>query len=186
MFSKTLFVQLIAAAALSSAAPTPADITIPSEPSRTVSQTGVTHTVVAGRGGLKFDPENVVAEVGDVVEWHFLPANHSVVQSSFGEPCQPSSETSFFSGFFPTTEGQNPEVFQIVVEDSKPIWYYCAQTKGNHCQRGMVGVVNQFFDSPDFTLDAHKALAADADVSIAQADIQGGERIINPNPLSGV
>ena len=68
---------------------------------------GATHSVVAGRAGLVFDPENVVAEIGDVVEFHFLPKNHSVVQSSFENPCVPINDNAFFSGFFPTTSGQN-------------------------------------------------------------------------------
>jgi plastocyanin len=154
-------------------------------PSKTASLTGVRHTVAVGRGGLKFDPDNVVAEIGDIVEWHYLPANHSVVQSSFAKPCQPEDENAIFSGFFPVTEGQSPEVFQIVVEDKTPIWYYCAQTKGNHCQSGMVGVINQNFDSPN-TLAKYRELAAQTKVSTALAKVQGGSRIPNPNPLSGL
>ncbi|OIW34665.1 Cupredoxin [Coniochaeta ligniaria NRRL 30616] len=160
-------------------------LTYTSPPSKTVSLTGVTHTVAVGRGGLKFDPDNVVAEIGDVVEWHYLPANHSVAQSSFDKPCRPLNEYAFNSDFFPTKEGQNPEVFQIVVEDKTPIWYYCAQTKGNHCQSGMVGVVNQKFDTP-FTLAAHRELAAKTNVSTTLPHVQGGYRIPNPNPLSGL
>jgi len=159
--------------------------TYTSTPSKTVCLTGVTHTVAVGRGGLRFDPDNVVADIGDVVEWHYLPANHSVAQSSFDKPCQPLNGHAFNSGFFPTKEGQNPEVFQIVVEDKTPIWYYCAQTKGNHCQSGMVGVVNQKFDTP-FTLAAHRELAAKTNVSTTLPNVQGGYRITNPNPLSGL
>lgn len=164
---------------------TTASSTYTSAPSKTVSLTGVTHTVAVGRGGLKFDPDNVVAEIGDIVEWHYVPANHSVVQSSFDNPCHPLDGHAFNSGFFPTKEGQNPEVFQIVVKDKTPIWYYCAQTKGNHCQSGMVGVVNQKFDPP-FTLAAHRELAAKTNVSTTLPYVQGGYRIPNPNPLSGL
>lgn len=71
MFTKSIVV-LSAALALVSAAPTS---TTPEKVSRTVTLTGTTHSVVVGRGGLHFDPENVVAEVGDVVEWHYLPKN---------------------------------------------------------------------------------------------------------------
>jgi plastocyanin len=181
MFAKSIILAVAALGAVSSAAPTG---TTGDHPTRTNALTGVTHTVVAGRGGLKFDPDNVVAEIGDVVEWHFTPKNHSVVQSSFGNPCHPSSPDSFFSGFFPVAEGQSAEVFQIVVKDKTPIWYFCGQTNGNHCQAGMVGVVNQKFDSP-FTLAKHKMLAANASTSTVQPWAQGGSRIPNPNPLSG-
>lgn len=175
---------------LSSAAPT--TTTGNTLPSRTVPQTGVTHTVVAGLGGaLVFDPDNVVAEVGDIVEWHFLPKNHSVAQSSFGQPCVPldngasSSSLSFFSGFQPTAEGQAPDVFQVVVEDDEPIWYYCAQTTGDHCQNGMAGVINQNFDSAN-TLAAYKQKAAGTGMSVVPAVVSPAEGVIaNPNPLGG-
>ncbi|WQF82125.1 Putative cupredoxin [Colletotrichum destructivum] len=187
MFSiKTLSTVLLAAiAATVSAAPTNTVGT--KTPSRTTHLTGVTHSVVAGLGGLRFDPDNVVAEIGDVVEWHFLPRNHSVVQSSFADPCVPLADgTSFFSGFnFFTPEGQADNVFQVVVEDRKPIWYYCAQNVGQHCSSGMVGVINQNFDSPDFTLAKHKALAAQKGDAIIPAVQQGGYVIPNPNPLGG-
>jgi hypothetical protein len=41
----------------------------------------------------------VVAAVGDKVQFHFFPLNHSVVQSSFDTPCQPTNN-GIFSGFF--------------------------------------------------------------------------------------
>jgi hypothetical protein len=70
------------------------------------------------------------------------------------------------------------------VQDSAPIWYYCSQTTGSHCQNGMAGVINQNFNSPN-TLAKYKELAATTGVSTSQANIQGGDRILNPNPQSG-
>lgn len=163
------------------AAPT---ATVGDQPSSTVALTGVTHSVSAGLGGLNFDPNNVVAQIGDIVQWEFLPANHSVAQSSFSEPCEPLADgTGFFPGFqFAVAEGESDLVFQIVVESEKPIWYYCPQTTGNHCQKGMVGVINQNFDDPAFSLARHKELAALTNVSVVPPYIQGGEVIENPNP----
>ena len=183
MFTVKTLTAIVLAAASVSAAPT---ATTRDYPDQTVTLTGVTHSVNAGLGGLRFDPDNVVAEVGDVVEWHFLPKNHSVAQSSFAAPCVPQ-DNAFFSGFQPTPEGQAPNVFQIVVKDKAPIWYYCAQTNGNHCQNGMVGVINQNFDSPN-TLAAHKALAANTGVSIippVSPGLNDGYVIPNPNPNGG-
>lgn len=185
MFSlKSISLALLVASvsAASSASRTTRDI-----PNPVVSLTGVTHSVNAGLGGLRFDPDNVVAEVGDVVEWHFLPANHSIAQSSFGEPCEPLADgTGFFSGFnFATAEGQSANVFQIVVEDVKPIWYYCPQQNGNHCQNGMVGVINQNFDNQDFSLRRHRELAGETEVSVIPGAEQGGDVIANPNPNGG-
>ncbi|KAI3392478.1 hypothetical protein diail_5670 [Diaporthe ilicicola] len=76
---------------------------------------------------------------------------------------------------------QAPNVFQVVVNDKGPIWCYCVQTNGNHCQKGMAGKLNQNFDSPN-TLAACKALAAGTGISVIPPVVQGGSVIPNPNP----
>jgi hypothetical protein len=78
--------------------------------------------------------------------------NHSVVQSTFDNPCVPiqnvmSNKTNaFFSGFMPTTASANSSsqllTYTIRVPDNKPIWFYCSQ--GKHCQAGMVGAINAY------------------------------------------
>ncbi|EQL00816.1 hypothetical protein G6O67_004241 [Ophiocordyceps sinensis] len=179
-----LSLLLLATAATVAAVPT---ATTWENATKTDSLTGVTHSVVAGLGGLRFDPDNVVAEIGDIVEWHFLPKNHSVAQSNFAKPCEPLADrTSFFAGFnFVTQANQAANVFQIVVAHKNPTWYYCPQQTGSHCQNGMVGVVNQNFDDPAFSLAQHRALAANTHVSIVPPVEQGGSVIANPNPLGG-
>ena len=67
--------------------------------------------------------------------------NHSVVQSNFTNPCQPMAN-GFSSGFVPSAANDSGALFEIPVVNTSPIWFYCAQTKGNHCQSGMVGSVN--------------------------------------------
>lgn len=185
MFTKTFTAAILLAAAGVSALPagTP---TLTERATETQPDRKITHTVVAGLGGLRFDPDNVVAEAGSIVEFHFLPLNHAVAQSSFGNPCEPL-DGGFYSGFnFRTEEGQADNVFQIEVTDEKtPIWYYCPQQNGNHCQKGMVGVINQNFDNQDFSLRAHRELAAGTNVSVIPAVEQGGSVIANPNPLGG-
>lgn len=190
MFASKALALLAAVVASVSAAPSGT----PTTGNRLVSRTGwtgVTHSVVAGLGGLHFDPDNVVANPGDVVEIHFLSANHSVAQSDFAHPCKPLSDgTGFFAGFeFVTAEGQqNPNVYQFTVLDTKPIWYYCPQTKGNHCQAGMTAVINQDFSSQN-TLANQRVIAAGTGTSIIPDFIQGGRlggfSLRNPNPLSG-
>ncbi|CAH0000205.1 unnamed protein product [Clonostachys byssicola] len=181
MISITSAVALAAFFGLSAAAPTE---TIRDTQTPTVPLTGVTHSVVAGLGGLRFEPDNVVAQVGDIVQYEFLPMNHAVAQSSFGEPCKPLADgTGFYSGFnFPSQQGKNPNVFQIVVNDTKPIWYYCPQQNGNHCQKGMVGVINQNFNDPNFSLAKHRDLAALTGTSVIPPVVQGGSIKPNPNP----
>ncbi|KAF2849380.1 hypothetical protein T440DRAFT_469478 [Plenodomus tracheiphilus IPT5] len=151
-------------------------------PASEVHSTGITHRVFAGsttaNGGLHFEPENVVAEPGDLMEFHFLPKNHTFTQSSFDKPCEPLADgSSIFSGFnFNTTMGEAPNVFTFMVKDKNPLWYYCSQTVGNHCQMGMSGVINQNFDS-DKTLEKYKEMAKNAVTKQPSADpkaSQGG------------
>ncbi|KAH6605550.1 plastocyanin-like domain-containing [Trichoderma cornu-damae] len=189
MIATKVFALLAAAIASVSAFPAGTPTVGNTLASRT-GWTGVTHSVVAGRGGLHFDPDNIVAEVGDVVEIHFTAKNHSVAQSDFAHPCKPLADGSgFFAGFnFVTAEGQNPNVYQFTVLDKDPIWFYCPQTTGNHCQNGMTAVVNQNFNS-DKTLANQRVIAAGTGVSVVPAYIQGGRlggfQRANPNPLSG-
>ncbi|RVD89568.1 uncharacterized protein DFL_000571 [Arthrobotrys flagrans] len=189
--SKTITIFAAALAALYStvsAAPTPTKNEVAA---RQVAPAGATHSVVVGRGGLRFDPENIVAEPGDIVEFHFLPRNHSVAQSNFANPCQPIGATAFFSGFIPSPAGQSPDVFQITIEDRNPIWFYCSQTAGSHCQSGMSGVINQNFDSNEFTLAKYKGKAAELGGVSGSPEIVGNggnlnARVVpNPNPYSG-
>jgi len=91
---------------------------------------------------LAFNPSVVTASVGDTLTFSYFPKNHSVVQSSFTDPCHPLAG-GFFSGFQPLSAGPGPVEFVVTVKDTKPIWVYCAQTKGSHCQMGMSMVVNQ-------------------------------------------
>jgi len=150
----------------------------------------VTHRVTAGFNGLNFEPNNVVANIGDIVEFKFLPKNHSVAQSSFDKPCEPltdasGAQTGFFAGFdFVTDNGKlADDVFQIVIKDTKPIWYYCPQA--DHCQKKMGGVINRNFNDNDKTLDKYLAAAALTTQTIIPSTIQGGQEFLNPNPNAG-
>ena len=114
-------------------------------------------------GDLAFTPKDMKAKVGDMVQFQFYPMvcrisiisglrrlivclqNHSVVQASFDMPCMPMKDSmgvkGLFSGYMPVkpTDTKMP-AYTIMVNDTKPIWYYCS--KGDHCQSGMVGVIN--------------------------------------------
>lgn len=56
-----------------------------------------TKRVTVGRGGLIFDPQEITAALGDLVNFHFATAPVSVAQSTFGEPCTPC-KNGIFSG----------------------------------------------------------------------------------------
>jgi len=155
----------LAAAVPVSGAPSPTT-TSASDTTGVPTATGpaVTHSVkVGGLAGnvpvLKYDPEYVKANVGDVIRFDILAANHTVTESSFDAPCVPNGGID--SGFRPNKDNiPGAQLFTINVGDNKPKWFYCAQP-GNgkpHCQAGMVFAINP----PAYgnTLEAFKAKAA--------------------------
>jgi len=139
----------------------------------TASSSGSVHTVSVGNGALAYSPNSIVAAVGDTVEFHFYPPEHSVAQSSFDAPCVPSGPTAFFSGPFSQSSGQNANVFTLTINDTNPIWFYCAVP--THCESGMAGVINP--PTGNDTIAAYQANAAKATTQ-APATVQGG--VIGP------
>jgi plastocyanin len=125
---------------------------------------------------LVFNPTAVPAKVGDQVTFHFNPKNHSVVQSSFDSPCGRKAG-GFDSGFFPVAANTSADarpIYTIVVNDTNPIWVYCAQaanTPASHCGQGMIFSVNCPQDgSPNSLANFTKeALAVGASLSAAAA-----------------
>ncbi|KAM7203460.1 hypothetical protein V8F20_004054 [Naviculisporaceae sp. PSN 640] len=116
------------------------------------------HVDVGLNAQLTFTPNNITELPGTLVSFSFNPRNHSVVQSSFDKPCQPLESGGFSSGFIPTAVSPSGATFDILIHDDKPIWFYCAQTTGDHCQKGMVGSINA--PSEGNTLEAFIAKAA--------------------------
>jgi plastocyanin len=112
--------------------------------------TGKLIAVTVGLNGtLTFSPDNVTASVGDMVQFQFVAGNHTATQSNFDNPCQPismhnASATGFHSGFQPAAASKAmgmTSVYTVPINDTKPIWVYCAQAK--HCEAGMVMVINE-------------------------------------------
>ncbi|KAK5988161.1 Extracellular serine-rich protein [Cladobotryum mycophilum] len=128
--------------------------------------------VDAGLKGLSFTPDSITAKVGDVLEFHFHAPNHSVVMSDFGSPCQPSKTGGFFSGFIVTDSSEATDVFQVEVNSTDPIFFYCAQNLGSHCASGMSGVVNP---SKDQSLSAYQKSAKSVTSAGSPASVFGGE-----------
>ncbi|KAK0744227.1 hypothetical protein B0T18DRAFT_306678, partial [Schizothecium vesticola] len=97
------------------------------------------------------------AVAGDILEFHFLSQNHSVVRGDPSTPCHPVASGGFFSGFLPTTLGENGDVFHVIINDTAPLFFYCAQTTpSNACAAGMVGAIN----APADALEKYKCDAA--------------------------
>ncbi|QSZ29714.1 hypothetical protein DSL72_004231 [Monilinia vaccinii-corymbosi] len=115
--------------------------------STTTSSAVATHKVLVGARGLEFTPKELSANVSDVIEFRFYPQNHSVARSEYKNPCIPYEVTGinkqgFWSGFHPINVVLNdPPNFQVVVNDSNPIFFYCSAPGACH-EDGMIGVVN--------------------------------------------
>ncbi|KAF4999141.1 hypothetical protein FGRMN_2669 [Fusarium graminum] len=122
----------------------------------------------------KFDPEEVEAKKGDVLEFHFEPRNHSVVAGDYRYPCSPLDlGTGFFSGFLPTDSGSADKVFQVTVNDTDPTPFYSSQ--GDECAKGMVGIINP--DSKK-TLDDYKKRASELSSGVNPGKkVFGGELV---------
>lgn len=136
-----------AAPATSTSSGTAAPGTASSTATGTASTPSATATkdikvVVGGPGALTFNPSNVQANVGDNIIFEFHQKNHSVVASTFDQPCVPHfGEGAFASPYFPVADGATTfPTWSVRVNDTKPIWAYCPQ--GNHCGQGMVFSVN--------------------------------------------
>jgi hypothetical protein len=101
------------------------------------------------QGGIfQFIPPTVTAKNGTVVSFQFTgaPGNHSVTQSTFTDPCDPTPG-GFDSGWVfisqPSDLTETPVFNLTITDDSKPIWFFCKQLlPGPHCSVGMVGAIN--------------------------------------------
>jgi plastocyanin len=114
--------------------------------------------VMVGQSGqLTFTPPSIVANVGTNVTFMFMSKNHSIAQSSFGDPCTPLPN-GFAADFFPVSpDNTNFPTVTIAVTTNTPIWFFCPQTNpANHCKAGMVGAINP---TPDKTFETFQAIA---------------------------
>lgn len=184
-FSKTL-VAFATLAAFVSAQSTTSSAAAPSDSVRV-------HVVQAMNkdGKPVFDPAEIQAEVGDLIQFQFHPMNHSVVRAAFADPCVPIEESAagngtagFFSGFMPVSESATEmPTFSIRVENDKPIWFYCSQ--GKHCQAGMVGAINP---TAEKTLDDFKSRAAQAAANLSPGQDNSGNggttSVVPPSPTT--
>ncbi|KAJ7181794.1 hypothetical protein C8R43DRAFT_1117134 [Mycena crocata] len=137
---------------------------------------GAIHDVQVGLNGLEYTPEALSAAPGDQVVFHFNPKNHTVSQSAFDNPCG-LKEGGFKSGFMPVAANSSVDsrpTYTVTVNDTAPIWIYCAQAAGtaaSHCGAGMVFAINcPTGDAPNsFTNFKKAALAIGASLSAAAA-----------------
>lgn len=126
----------------------------------------VTYVVDVGKNNLTFTPSQITAKIGDYVQFNFYAKNHTVVQSTFENPCFPA-EDALFTGFQPTNITKDTTglvsiktaTFEVGTTD--PLWFYCAQ--GSHCQAKMTFAVNP----PEGGVEEYNLAASNATQNVA-------------------
>ncbi|UKZ76768.1 hypothetical protein TrVFT333_004478 [Trichoderma virens FT-333] len=131
---------------------------------------------VGQNGALAFTPDSVKAAVGDILDFHFHAVNHSVVMGDFSTPCAPAKTGGFFSGFMPVSgSGEADDSFQVTVNSTDPIFFYCSQNTFEHCKSGMSGVVNG--PSSGNTLAAYQSAAKNVKNASNPPSVFGGKLV---------
>ncbi|CAN9461043.1 unnamed protein product [Alternaria alternata] len=167
--------------------------------SLTVSAATMTVTVAANNK-FQFTPNSITAQPGDMVAFNFVSQNHSVASSDANTPCQPQ-QNAIFSDFQPipgnpngspngngggnagngrnrnnNRQAGNTLMFMVPITDNQPMYIYCSQAQ--HCQQGMVMVINPP-NAQAVTQYQNKAAQANNNVS-PRGGISGGQ-VLNNN-----
>lgn len=115
----------------------PATWTPPPTSSGSYSGSGTIHTVIVAPtpGVFRYAPAFINAAPGDTVRFMWNANNHTVTKSSQLTMCNKTDDQPFASG-----EQNVGFMFDQVVNDTNPVFYYCGTP--THCQKGMFGVIN--------------------------------------------
>src|SRR5271156_3796920 len=82
---------------------------------------GMDYPVMVGEGGNVFTPSTISGPMsGDTVTFMFSGSSHSVVESSFNEPCEPMT-----SGFSVGVQSKMIN-FTVNIMDANTHWFYCS------------------------------------------------------------
>lgn len=119
--------DILKAKAAASSAAAAAHSTSTATSTSTAAPPAATHTIVVGdaNGDTIYTPPFIDANVGDEVIFQFEQKNHSVVRSSFDNPC--TSIGQFNSGFFPVAAGVTSgfPTFSITINDARiPVFFW--------------------------------------------------------------
>lgn len=117
------------------------------------------HRVIVGAGGdYRFRPSYIIADIGDIVKFHFLALNHTVTSSSLLDPCIPSDLST--TGFYHYNRFNRSNDFEdFLVTRTDPQWFFCQQKEPiSHCSRGMVFAINPRQWWAEFLIRAEGAL----------------------------
>ncbi|KAI7969660.1 hypothetical protein EIK77_005425 [Talaromyces pinophilus] len=116
--------------------------------------TATFHVAVGQEDGLTFKPNQLNANIGDTIIFHFRAGNHTLTRSSLEKPCVASGTfDSGFNQYNPTED--NDLILAITVNSLEPQWFFCRQTQPfSHCHAGMVFAINPGNEMDDFVRNA--------------------------------
>jgi plastocyanin len=100
------------------------------------------HVAVGVEDGLTFKPNQLNANIGDTIVFHFHAVNHTLTRSSLEKPCVSSGNfDSSFNQYNPAEK--NDLILVITVDSLEPQWFFCRQKQPySHCHAGMVFAIN--------------------------------------------
>ncbi|KAK1215294.1 hypothetical protein PQX77_022085 [Marasmius sp. AFHP31] len=112
--------------------------------SATVFTVGVGKDETTGRKGVGFDPSVIMPGKDDEMSFQFRSGSHSVVESTFDQPCTPKPG-GFDSGVKTVPENLDVDApglptVTLVAKDSQPSWFF--DQAGGTCNQGGVLAVN--------------------------------------------
>ncbi|KAJ3724382.1 fasciclin-like protein [Lentinula raphanica] len=117
----------------------------------------VSNSSSASNASSVFSPDQISANVGDLVLFNFTEGNHTATQSAFFAPCEPVNYTNGTNGFdsnfvvVPSNfslqqDGAFPILAVPILESNgnETMWFYDVNT----CAEGGVGVINLVAGDP--------------------------------------
>ncbi|KAF8973625.1 hypothetical protein BDZ97DRAFT_381531 [Flammula alnicola] len=104
---------------------------------------GVGKDETTGQKGIGFDPSAINPAAGDVIVFEFRSGQHSVVQSTFDDPCVGNG--GFNSGIQTVSDSLAVDApglptVRLTVNDTNPLWFF--DDAGGECNKGGVLAIN--------------------------------------------
>ncbi|KAE8148507.1 hypothetical protein BDV25DRAFT_141741 [Aspergillus avenaceus] len=116
------------------------------------------HRVSVGHQNASvFSPNQLNANIGDQIIFEFHSLNHTLTQSSFGDPCSPlGGLDSGFTQYNP--EDKDDLTLTITVNTLEPQWFFCKQIHpSSHCHAGIMFALNPGDRMKDFMENAKRS-----------------------------
>uniref|UniRef100_A0A8H7K3H7 Uncharacterized protein n=1 Tax=Bionectria ochroleuca TaxID=29856 RepID=A0A8H7K3H7_BIOOC len=107
------------------------------------------------------EPREVIAELGDYIEWQFWSGTHQISRGDFDHPCSPYEDfhmdrQGFSSGEkVVETPGQDPLIFRLQVNESEPMFFYSGSN--DDCSKHKMVVVINPAEGKNLRLWNHRA-----------------------------